>query len=134
MAILPSIIKYQPYKNAINGFTLIECLVALLIIAIVLASATRAIGMSIDDVRNNYSREAAMWVANNSINQLYLDEVYPNLGVTKKTVKIAGIDFIINTNITQTGNPYFRKVEISVSEPKLPKYSIYHTASFISQN
>ncbi|MBY0379999.1 MAG: type II secretion system minor pseudopilin GspI [Burkholderiales bacterium] len=116
-----------------GGFTLIECLVALLIIAIVLASATKAIGMSVEDVHNNYVREAAMWVANNQISQYYLDGTYPNLGVTKQNTNIANIDFIVNTDISATGNQYFRKVEISLSETKTPDYIIYKTVSFISQ-
>ena len=116
-----------------QGFTLIECLVALLIIAIVLASATRAIGMSVDDVHNNYVRENAMWVANNQIAQYYLDKTYPTMGVTNTTTSMANIDFTVKTNITGTGNPYFRKIEIDISEKDTPNYIIYHTVSFISQ-
>ncbi|MFN8770242.1 MAG: type II secretion system minor pseudopilin GspI [Neisseriaceae bacterium] len=116
-----------------RGFTLIECLVALLIIAIVLASATRAIGMSVDDVRNNYIREAAMWIADNQITQFYLDNSYPNLGINKQEVNMANIDFIMTTNIQATGNQYFRRIVISVSEKNSPNYIIYHTVSFKSQ-
>lgn len=116
-----------------KGFTLIECLVALLIIAIVLASATRAIGMSVDDVRNNYIREAAMWLADNQITQLRIDGSYPNLGLNKQDAAMAGVDFIMTTDIQATGNQYFRKIVVSVSEKKTPNYSIYKTVSFISQ-
>lgn len=116
-----------------SGFTLIECLVALLIIAIVLASATRAIGMSIGDVRNNYIRETAMWVADNQITQYYLDGTYPNLGINKKNVKMANIEFVMTTDISATGNQFFRKIEISVNEAASPDHPIYRTISFISQ-
>lgn len=115
-----------------SGFTLIECLVALLILAIVLASATRAIGMSVDDVHNNYIREAAMWVAENKINQYYLDGVYPDMGITKTNVTMAGMDFVLTADVSATGNQYFRKIDISVDE-KAHTYAIYHTISFISQ-
>lgn len=116
-----------------KGFTLIECLVALLIIAIVLASATRAIGVSVDDVHDNYVREAGMWVADNQISQYYLDKVYPDMGAKKNTVQMAGIDFIISIDVSATGNPYFRKLMISVSEKSKPDYIVYSTATFISQ-
>ncbi len=115
-----------------SGFTLIECLVALLILAIVLASATRAIGMSVEDVHNNYIREAAMWVAENKINQYSIDGVYPDMGITKTEVTMAGIEFTLSTNVSATGNQYFRKIDVSVNE-KAHNYSIYHTISFISQ-
>ncbi|MFN7093923.1 MAG: type II secretion system minor pseudopilin GspI, partial [Burkholderiales bacterium] len=70
----------KPLVAQPDGFTLIECLVALLIIAIVLASTTRAMGLSVEDVRENYVREVANWVADNQINQYSLDGTYPNLG------------------------------------------------------
>lgn len=116
-----------------KGFTLIECLVALLIIAIVLASATRAIGMSVDDVRNNYMREAAMWVADNQLSQYYLEGTFPNLGITRSNVNMANIEYTMTVDISATGNPYFRKIEISINEKSRPNYIIYKTVSFISQ-
>jgi len=116
-----------------KGFTLIECLVALLIIAIVLASATKAIGVSVDDVHDNYVREAAMWVADNKISQYYLERVYPNLGATTYKADMAGVSFVMSTDVVETGNPYFRRVNIAVSEASKPDYIVYTTATFIAQ-
>jgi hypothetical protein len=36
-------------------------------------------------------------------------------------------------NIVQTGNPYFRKIEIIMNEKNKPEYKIYKTVTFISQ-
>lgn len=116
-----------------NGFTLIECLVALFIIAIVLATASRSIGVSLKDVQNNYARTVAMWVADNQINQFYLDGLFPDLGKIKKTVKMANLEFDVDLNIATTNNPYFRKIEIAINEKNKPKYQIYKTVTFISQ-
>ena len=116
-----------------NGFTLIECLVALLIIAIVLASATRAIGLAISDVKDSYAREAANWVADNEYAQYYLDGNYPDLGNSKKSVTMAGIDFIEEITVSTTPNAYFRKVEIAVSEKSHPNYLLFRTVNFIAK-
>jgi general secretion pathway protein I len=116
-----------------SGFTLIECLVALLIIAIVLASATRAIGMAIGDVQDGYTREAANWVADNEYNQYYLDGVYPDLGNSKKNISMAGIDFIEEITVSATPNQYFRRIEIAVSDKKKPNYVLFRTVNFIAQ-
>lgn len=115
------------------GFTLIECLVALLIIAIVLASSTRAIGLSVDDVHEVYIRQVANWAVENQANQYWIDGVYPDLGQNKKDVTLAGIDFIIQSAISATPNPYFRKIEISVSEKKNPKRVVFKTVNFVAQ-
>ena len=116
-----------------RGFTLIECLVALLIIAIVLASATRAIGLSIADVKDSYTREVANWVAENQYNQIYFDGTYPDLGVSTKNVTMAGIDFVEQITISSTPNQYFRRVEIAVAEKKHPTYVIFKTVNFVAQ-
>ncbi len=116
-----------------KGFTLIECLVALMIIAIILASASRAIALAIGDVKDSYTREAASWVAGNQYNQYYLDGVYPDLGSNKKELSTAGIDFIVKTDISSTPNPYFRRIEISVSQKTNPNYDLFKTVYFIAQ-
>jgi general secretion pathway protein I len=116
-----------------KGFTLIECLVALFILAIVLAAASRSIGVSLKDVQDNYARTVAMWIADNQINQYYLDGIFPELGQTKKNINMANLDFNMEINIVQTGNPYFRKIEIIMNEKNKPEYKIYKTVTFISQ-
>lgn len=116
-----------------RGFTLIECLVALFIIAVVLASSTRAIGISIADVHDSFSRQVANWVSDNQYNQFRLDGVFPDLGNTTKNVTMGGIDFILYVNVISTPNQYFRRIDISVAEHNTPKRIIYKTTNFISQ-
>ena len=116
-----------------SGFTLIECLVALFIIALVLASATRTIGLSIDDVRSSYVREAANWVASNDYNAIIISGTFIDIGVTTKNVQMAGMDYILTENVSATPNPYFRKIAINVSEKSNPNHSVFRTVNFISQ-
>lgn len=116
-----------------SGFTLIEVLVALLIIAIVLASSTRAIGLAVADVHDSYVRQLANWVADNQSNQYALDGTYPDLGTAKKDVLMGGVEFILQTDVEATPNPYFRKVEIAVSEKSSPDHAIFKTVALLSQ-
>lgn len=119
--------------NKQNGFTLIECLVALFIVAVVLASASRAIGLIISDVHDSFVREVATWVAENEYNQYLLDQKYPDLGVVKKQLSSAGVDFNVTETVLQTPNPYFRRLEITISEKSTPDHMIYKTVNFIAQ-
>lgn len=116
-----------------TGFTLIECLVALFIVTIVLASASRAIGIISTDLRDTFVIEVATWVSENSYNALKLSNVYPSVGSTSEDASMAGIDFIVTQNVSDTQNPYFRKVEIVVAEKDTPDHSIFRTINFISQ-
>lgn len=116
-----------------TGFTLIECLVALFIIAIVLASTTRAISLSVSDVHDSFARQIATWVADNEANQYVFDGVYPDAGKTTKNVTMGGTDFTVEIDITTTPNPYFRRIDVTVTEKHKPKRPIYKTSSFLSQ-
>ncbi len=119
--------------NDRRGFTLLECLVALFIIAIVLASTTRAISLSISDVHDSFTRQIATWVADNQANQYFYDGVYPEVGSTSKYVTMGGVDFIVEANVLSTPNPYFRRLDVAVTEKAKPKRPIYKTSTFISQ-
>lgn len=116
-----------------NGFTLIECLVALMIIAIVLASATRAIGTIIQDVHDSFVREVATWVAENEYHAYLINKQFPDLGEVKKSIAMAGITFNVVETVSQTPNPYFRRLTISMSDAQTPNYTIFKTVNFISQ-
>lgn len=119
------------YKD--NGFTLIECLVALFIVAIVLASSSRAIGIISSDLRDTFVIETATWVAENEYNNYSISNTFPELGDQKKEISMAGIDFLVTETVSNTQNPYFRKVEIIISEKDSPENSIFRTINFIAQ-
>ncbi|MDQ5920941.1 MAG: ral secretion pathway protein [Pseudomonadota bacterium] len=121
------------HKNSGSGFTLIECLVALLILAIVLASASKAIGSAILDVQDSYTREVANWVADNEYNGYYLEGTFPDLGNSTKQVTMAGIDFVEQITVAATQNQYFRQITIAVSEKSHPNYVLFKTVNFIAQ-
>ena len=120
-------------ENQKSGFTLIECLVALFIIALVLASAAKAIGMTVEDVEGTIDREAANWAVNNQYASYRIDNIYPDMGNTKKTVEMAGRSFIVNSTVSATPNPYFRRIDIAVSRTSDPNHILFKTVNFISQ-
>lgn len=119
--------------NHSKGFTLIECLVALFIVTIVLASASRAIGLIISDVHDTFVREVATWVAENEYNMFAVNQQYPDLGVVKKQISSAGIDFNVSETVSNTSNPYFRKIDIVISEKTTPDYIIFKTVNYVAQ-
>ena len=118
-------------KNA--GFTLIECLVALFIVTIVLASASRAIGLIISDVHDSFVREVATWVAENEYNMFSIQQQYPDLGSVKKEISSAGIEFNVSETVSNTSNPYFRRIDIQISEKSTPDYIIFKTVNYAAQ-
>ena len=97
-----------------NGFTLIEILIALAILAIALAAAGRAIGGAVDSARTLKQHTLAEWVAQNRLNEELVKRAWPQTGSQSGEASQAGAQFTWREDTSKTENTKFRKVEIKV--------------------
>ena len=100
--------------RGIRGFTLIEMLVALAILAIALAAVQRAVSVSLDNAFELKQRLLASWVADNRLAELRALRVLPPTGETRGEEIQAGIKFHWQSQVSTTPNPYVERVEIRV--------------------
>src|SRR5262245_33317993 len=103
-----------------SGFTLIEGLVALAIVAIALAAAARASSLSSSAAGEVKLRVLAGLVAENRLSELAARRAWPALGAVEGTEQQAGIDFAWRVEVTSTPHPLFRRVEVHVLSPAEP--------------
>ena len=98
----------------VMGFTLIEVLVALSIVAIALIAGLR----STDALSRNASRQSTQWLAQicaeNEFTKLRLSRQMPPVGVSTVNCPQANLDLRVNLNIQPTPNPNFRRIDASV--------------------
>ena len=66
-----------------RGFTLVEVLVALAILAIALAAAGRSVALSTDSAAEHKQRVLAGLVAENRLGELVARRAWPGVGVTE---------------------------------------------------
>ncbi len=97
-----------------RGFTLLEALVALAVIAIGLAAAMRAIGMATQSTRELRQRQLAEWVAENRLAEIRAAGLYPNVGSDEGSAEQGGDKFRWHIDFKATPNPLFRRVDIRV--------------------
>ncbi|MEO8346573.1 MAG: type II secretion system minor pseudopilin GspI [Betaproteobacteria bacterium] len=114
-----------------HGFTLVEILVALAIVAVALTAGMRALAQSADSATALKARTLALWVAQNRLAAAQASAPWPGLGNYSGNAAQAGASFLWREIITTTPNPAFRKIEITVMEPERPDYSIAHLVGFI---
>ena len=99
------------------GFTLIEVLVALAILAIALAAAARAASVAIEGAQETRLRTLATWIAQNRVAELMATPLLTTTGEISGRSSMAGIEFEWQQKISETPNTAFRKIELKVLRP-----------------
>ncbi|GAA5159809.1 type II secretion system minor pseudopilin GspI [Viridibacterium curvum] len=99
-----------------HGFTLLEVLIALAVLAIALTAVSRGIGLVAIQATELGERHAAQWLAQNRMALLRIVDVFPDPSVTNEgDAEQAGYKLHYRETIKATDNPLFRRVEIKVS-------------------
>ncbi|HEV3426838.1 MAG TPA: type II secretion system minor pseudopilin GspI [Paraburkholderia sp.] len=96
---------------------MIEVLVALAIIAVALAASMRAVGNLASSEAELHRRLLAGWSADNVLTHLRLVHTWPALGVTQFDCSEGNLALVCTQSVSETPNPLFRRVEISVTAP-----------------
>ena len=103
-----------------RGFTLIEILVAVAILAIAFAAVQRAGILATDGARETRARLAATWAAENRAAELRARDLFPPATANRLAVEQAGLSLVIDENVTDTPNPTIRRVDLAVSDAADP--------------
>ena len=114
-----------------SGFTLVEVLVALAIIAIALLAALRAAGQGTNNVGELRSRLLAGWVAENLLAEHNARRDWLPLGMQRGTQRQGGLDFAWREEIIATPNPSFRRVDVRVFASAEESHSLAHLVGFV---
>lgn len=105
------------YARRFAGFTLIEVLVALAILAVALAATSRAASMAVDTASETKLRAYATWVAQNHINTLVATRAFPGVGKAEGKKELGGVEFTVTQEVSDTPNNAFRKLDVRVLRP-----------------
>lgn len=100
-----------------SGFTLLETLVALAILAIALAAVLRATGAATNHAEDMRIRVLADWVAQNHLALHAARGDWMPTGIQNGEETQGGIRLLWKEEIITTPNPAFRRIEISISDP-----------------
>lgn len=103
-------------RSAAAGFTLIEVLVALAIVAIALAAGTQAVSALTRNAQRQSDVMLAQLCAENELVKARLARQMPAVGSATLVCNQAGVDFGVTISTTQTLNPNFRRVDVQVRD------------------
>jgi general secretion pathway protein I len=116
-----------------RGFTLVEVLVALGIVALALMAGLRAAGQLGDHTKQLSIRSLALISADNRMAELRLTGQQPAQGKRSFACAQAGQPFECEERVTRTANPFFVRVEVSVFESAARAQELAMVATVIGQ-
>lgn len=117
----------------IQGFTLLEVLIALAIVAIGLSAALRASGVGTEGAREYRAHMQALWLAENVAAERVARQDWPGPGTTSREEDYAGQRFVVKETILPTQNSYFRRLEVDVAAVDEPARSLRHSVVFLTR-
>lgn len=107
-----------------RGFTLIEVLVALAIVAVALMASMRAVGVMAQSGAELRIRLLAQLSARNEIALLRATKAFPALGITSSACPQGDVALVCREETKSTPNEFFRRVEVRVYLQSQPEHQL----------
>lgn len=115
-----------------TGFTLIEVMVALVIVSLSLAGIAASMGQMIDTANTMRDRTFASWIAQNKITEMRIAGVIPEVGESSDDVDYANMSWTWTANVSETGVENLMKVDVAVSYAGFDE-AVFKVTGFIGE-
>jgi len=97
-----------------HGFTLVEVLVALAVLAIALAAVMRAMAQAVDTTVSLREHSVALWVAQNRLMEHEMRQDWPAADTIDGEAEMGGEKWYWREQVSTTPEPKIRRIEITV--------------------
>ncbi|MDJ0938920.1 MAG: type II secretion system minor pseudopilin GspI [Woeseiaceae bacterium] len=102
----------------LRGFTLIEVMVALAILAVTLTGAAVAMGGMLNNATTLRERTYASWIAQNKIIEYRLSNEIPDVGEESGEVEYASVIWEWRAEVAETGVDNLLRIDVTISRPE----------------
>ena len=96
------------------GFTLLEVLVALAVLAIAMGAVIKVSASNSSNAAYLKEKTIAHWIAMNKVNELRLTDDWPSIGTKKDTEVMAGEEWRWQMKISKTDSKDVLRVDVQV--------------------
>jgi general secretion pathway protein I len=102
----------MPHRQ--HGFTLVEVLVALAVLAIALTAVMRTMAQAIDATATLRERNVALWLAQNRLVEHHMRRDWPAADTKDGDTELGGAKWFWREQVSTTPEPAIRRIEITI--------------------
>ncbi|MFP5357100.1 MAG: type II secretion system minor pseudopilin GspI [Gammaproteobacteria bacterium] len=117
-----------------RGFTLVEVLAAVAVLAIALAAILSAMARYADQAGHLRQKTLALWVAHNRLSEIMAEPQWPATGRSNGEVELGGQVWRWELLIQNTQDEQLRRLDIEVQLDRERETSLASLSAFISQS
>ncbi|MEZ5454974.1 MAG: type II secretion system minor pseudopilin GspI [Lysobacteraceae bacterium] len=114
-----------------RGFTLLEVLIALLVLSLSLVALVKLAGLQADHLHHQRESTLAQWVAANAVAELRLNGV-PEIGEHNGQERMAGREWIWRADVESTDLSRLRRIEMQVFADAADESPVAHLTAFVA--
>jgi general secretion pathway protein I len=103
-----------PAPHGTGGFTLIEVIVAVAVLAFAMGALITGMARYADNAAYLREKTVALWVAHNRLTEIDLEPVWPTVGKSDGDAEEAGIKWRWFVEVADTPDPEVRRINIRV--------------------
>ncbi len=104
-------------RRRLQGFTLLEVMIALAIVGLALAAASISVSQMVGNANTLRERTYASWIAQNKITEIRLAGEFPEVDSTSGEIDFADNTWAWRAVVTEPGVEGLRRIDVSVSWP-----------------
>jgi general secretion pathway protein I len=101
-------------KNASRGFTLLEAMVALAIVALGMMAVNTQLNRYVVSAQVTEEKTLASWIAANKLTELSVDQTWPALGRRDEDIEFAQRQWLIRYEVLETPAENLRRIDVRV--------------------
>lgn len=101
-----------------RGFTLIEMLAAVAVLAIAMAAIISGMARYADNAGYLRERSVALWVAHNRLSEIQLQKAWPDVGKSDGEMDMGGRTWAWEVEVQKTVDEHLRRVDVRVRSPR----------------
>lgn len=116
-----------------DGFTLVEILVALLVVSVGLGAVLLSLNQTTYNATYLRDKTIASWVAENRLTELRLSPGTPEVDESTGDSEMAGIRWLWRQRVAETGVPNLLRIDIEVASELDPDGTLVTLSGFVGR-